>query len=411
MDMTIGFGLDKALLVQHNGIFRIWEDSSTGTVTRGAEKLLESAGPVFTRPRSATYDARGNLYIADFGNGDDGSIIFLPPAAQIYIPEPRDCNLDKMRIVRNAHDLGLLRTFDNDSAIVFRGSNGIHIKRLGLSGSIKDANGDPVVGALVRVKTNFSGTTAPTRTNECGNFHILGVKNHISTGGGLAEVTVTVPQVANSSADRVFSTYIDAIGHTIRDFTIDTVVSPSAANPTIGTDELYFPDLNDPNFNIPQVPIDPSEPKGPAKINMIFPIHEMWTDVGTEIGITGTVTDPDVTEVIVSINGVEYPTPIVNGRFVHRYVAAEGYSTISVRTDTPRSDPNSAATQSVTINAGDHTMQTQAVFGYVIDRDSQLPLAGAYIENQTSGNKQYTRSDGYFAFPNEPEGAVDLEVK
>lgn len=149
---------------------------------RDASFSITSEGTIFTRAAGvAVCESRDGdvLFVADDGPpGDNQGVIYRIPVGDIPFHVPNDDPVEKARIQSQYLFLaGLehpseLRITNSGRAFVFTDSQGLRYKRFGYTGRAFDQAGNPLVGAVVTIKT-LAGTQS-TVTDDDGYYNFTG---------------------------------------------------------------------------------------------------------------------------------------------------------------------------------------------------------------------------------------------
>jgi len=170
-------------------------------------------GLVVESPGGMAVDRAGNIYVSDQGHGGEkeGSVVIFARNGQT------------IRFIQDLTLPGDIEVSQDGKALIISESGG-KIERIffGLSGQIKDPEGNLLVGAAVTVEQGaltYPGTAGKEhqlKTNSSGRFHVMDMHRPLPTKDPPElDVIVTVEFQGNTQE---FEASLEPEGHTIREF-------------------------------------------------------------------------------------------------------------------------------------------------------------------------------------------------
>jgi hypothetical protein len=212
--------------------------------SRTVERLFPDGAGLFEHPRSLDLDRDRTLYVADEGaNPDGGGSIKAFPA---WFQSPNQafdaCLKDRFTLLEGLANLSFVRLGPLDRRLYYRENGIVKQTSLGFTGQVKDASGQPVAGAEVRVSKDGALAPLVLRTNACGTFRALGLaSDNVSP---MTQIEVSHPQIGS----QVYQGWFGPSGHSFRDFVLSPPVPPPAPADTDPADTI------DPPVVVPPLP-------------------------------------------------------------------------------------------------------------------------------------------------------------
>jgi hypothetical protein len=209
-----------------------------------ASEVFADGLGLFTRPRSVALDRSRTLYVGDAGaTSAQGSIKVFPLRTQLPGVDFDDCAKDRYTLLDGIDDLSFVRIDPFGQRLFYRAGGVTRVARLGLTGQVRDADGNPVAGAEVRLERAGAGLPMTYVTNACGTFRALDLDQ--SGAASTGRVTISHPQIGS----RVFATWFESTGQTFRDFVLTSPPSPPPPppdDPPSSNEPVEVPPLPDP---------------------------------------------------------------------------------------------------------------------------------------------------------------------
>ena len=288
----------------------------------------------------------------------------------------------------------------------------------GVSGQIKDKNGQPVSGALVSVGSGEFAESKPVKTNACGTYHIL---NLMDPNQKSRTVEMTVSSAALGSQKYLVG--LETYGQTFRDLVLDPPVlqdqdpptkDPVPPPPPIPTEVKL--DIPDPiiipiDVKIEPPPIKEEDAPFPAQIITILSPLDLQKTTATSGVVKGFVDDERVDTVYVAANGIEQQLPVVNQRFSVNVNFGAGMNYIVARASV--TDDGKAVTgysPRVRVQVDPTLTGFGNVVGQVVDSTTGRAVSGVQIRLNVTGEIVLTDAHGVYEFRDVPVGNTTVEV-
>ncbi len=149
---------------------------------KDGSRSITTEGTIFSRSSGvAVCSSRGGdvVFVSDFGpSGEKNGVIYRIPAGDIpfHVPSDDPAEIKKLQdhylFLSGLDHPTQLRITDSGGSFVFADAKGLRFKHFGFTGRAVNTDGDPLVGAVVTLKT--SAGTQSVETDAKGYYHFTG---------------------------------------------------------------------------------------------------------------------------------------------------------------------------------------------------------------------------------------------
>ena len=399
-----------------------------------SSRLFQTGSSPFLEARSAVTDARHTLYLAGLvkrvSQANTEGIVALPTMEQNLWSSFADsdgCRLDRHLIVRDLFDVTHVRVSQDGDRMLYLDTGGTpRVRGFGVSGQILKPDGSALQNATVTIGGAFGAVGVPQRTNACGTFHFLNVRDNPSHQLPV-EMTISHPDFGTQRQLVI----LENTGQTFRDI----IMEPPVVDPTEPTEQLVITPIEFPrvpftlsvdgpkskggfhwiDMQILSPPVGTQTPPSPARqvssdiLNIFSPVSRSKT-AATQIVVNGTVDDERVTTVSLSVNGIVQSVPVVNGLFTADVNINRGRNVILATTSLEVNGRTfTSYSPAVVVESIENYSGVGTVSGVVKDSSAGGSLTGVPIELE-SGEKTYTDGRGVFVFKNVAPGENAVKI-
>jgi len=355
------------------------------------------------------------------GTGNVEGIAVIPQRDQKAwntISDPTGCKFDKFLFIKNLKQVGLTRVDPQGRIIVFLDEGNPRFQIFGVSGQIKDKNGNPISGALVTVGGPNFADTPPVKTNACGTYHVLNLMDS-DRKARTVEMTISTPTLGSQK----LLVGLESYGQSFRDIVFDPQPildqdppidenrpPPPPPIPTNVTTMIPDPIIIPIDVKVEPPIIKTEEAPYPAQIITILSPLDLQKTSATSGTIKGFVDDERVTTVYLAVGGVESQVPVVNQHFSFNATFVQGMNYIVARVSTSDDVPVTGYSPRVRVLVDSTLTGTGNVVGQVVDATTGRAVSGVQIRLNVTGEIVLTDVHGVFEFRDVPVGATTVEV-
>lgn len=346
---------------------------------------------------------------------------------RILLIHPGEGEHQSVTMLRGLEHPGDIDMSDNGGAVVYSSGGNVQKRFLGLTAYIEDGDGAPLSGAGVKAMIDTLEMAASTDADGYVTiFNLLSpermsgnVRLFVTHSGNTKEYSYSI-KPCQTFVEITFDPSLkeeekvtpDPRVPKRKDVTVrrEREGDPPPPPPPVNEDEPPPPPPPPP---FPQPEDGPPPIPGscsPPKVALVTPVDGMVTNIGEQI-IRGTVSDLAIREAAIIVNGQEIAVDVFNGQYAAAVTLPEGENVISVRAQsicTPEGgttpETYTGSSDAVHVTYDPSAADTGAVYGYVVDEFTGVPVADAAVTAEGTGRETVSKSDGYYSFGALPAG-------
>ncbi len=395
-------------------LYRQVTDDTFDSITEGllgdapfSEGLIRLQGPPgasFIPGGLAVCPGKQRFFVSD---NSGGRIVMISPAETTH----RYITVLEGLVAPGDIDIGR-----NAQSLVYTTDDRVKSQFFGFSAFIADTAGAPLGGADVIVESAAGKFTKRVDLNGYLNvFGLLAPK----IASRRVQITVSKENKSHSfsfelepSCQTLHSLVFNGTG-VIEDVAMPDTVPPDLPPPPAApVPPVAVPITPGKTAIVPPWILDPEEPResavGARTIIIHTPADDLITADASQV-LSGSVSDPAITQVTCFVDGVSQVLPVVSGSFSSNITLPQGVSSIYCR------EINSSGVQAesepvdVTLDPGFNSA-TGALAGTVLNGATYGGQAGVKVRETQSGRETQTNSQGYYSFAGVPAGAAEVEI-
>lgn len=342
------FGADTAMTFRGDGTLYLTQGNNILSVPYGKNYVeplfVDSWAPTpFGSLSGVTIDQANNMYVSDAVQNTITQLPFGSYMAGFALKGYDEIALKKLTIARGFVRPAQLQLSQNRRGLTFIDANGLHSINFGMSGQIKDTDGNPLVGAKI-----IATDTVPVLASVTDGDGIFVLPDLVTSTKNIIDISIRYNQ--GTQTERV---YLDPYKHNVVDFVFDPKTPPTGSGAVTfseaSTTNPVDLDLN-PGATLvvnEQVTVQKAIPVTPPPVaedyfpraHVMSPADEMVV-TDEQIDIKGFMTDGEVRDTFIILNGERVSAENNDGEITKTVNLPMGENTVAfgARLGGPRGD-------------------------------------------------------------------------